>query len=175
MDFPNGSDGKESAYNAGGMGLIPGSGISPGEGNGNLLWWSCLENLIDRGAWQATVSGIAKRQTWLSEHTHTDFINAVKQMSSCTIYEYVPLQVEYEYFLHLFKPAKWAISVSLTIFKSNSLWNFVMNHAFSISPFVLHLWIWHYLPLSKAKQTSLGLERCIWKDEEWFCSFWQTL
>ena len=54
-----GSDGKESACNAGDLGLIPGSGRSPGEGNGNpLLQYSCLENPMDRVAWQATVHGV---------------------------------------------------------------------------------------------------------------------
>ena len=43
--------GKESAYNVGDLGLIPGSGRSPGEGNGNLLQYACLENSMDRGAW----------------------------------------------------------------------------------------------------------------------------
>ena len=51
--FPDGSDGKESAYNVGGLGLIPGAGRSPGEGHGNPLQYSCLENPIDRGAWQS--------------------------------------------------------------------------------------------------------------------------
>ena len=51
LDFPGGSDGKASAYNAGDLGLIPGLGRSPGEGNGNPLQYSCLENLMDRGAW----------------------------------------------------------------------------------------------------------------------------
>ena len=55
--------GKESAYNTGDSGLIPGSGRSPGEGNGNPLQYSCLENSMDRGAWQATVHGEAKSQT----------------------------------------------------------------------------------------------------------------
>ena len=49
-DFPGGSDGKASVYNAGDLGLIPGSGRSPGEGNGNLLQYYCLENPMDRGA-----------------------------------------------------------------------------------------------------------------------------
>ena len=61
--FLGGSDGKESACNAGDLGLIPGSGRSPGEGNGNLLQYSCLENPMDRGAWSATVHGVAKSQT----------------------------------------------------------------------------------------------------------------
>ena len=56
MGFPGGSDGKESAYSAGGLGSIPGSGRSPGEGNGYPLQCSCLENPMDRGAWQAIVS-----------------------------------------------------------------------------------------------------------------------
>ena len=53
--FPGGSDGKEYACNAGDPGLIPGSGRSPGEGNGNPLLYSCLENSMDQGAWRATV------------------------------------------------------------------------------------------------------------------------
>ena len=51
MDFPGGSDGKASVYNVGGLGLIPGSGRFPGEGNGNSLQYSCLENPMDGGAW----------------------------------------------------------------------------------------------------------------------------
>ena len=51
LDFPGGSDGKASAYNVGGPGLIPGLGRSPGEGNGNPLQYSCLENPMDGGAW----------------------------------------------------------------------------------------------------------------------------
>ena len=49
--FPGGSDGKASACSVGDLGLIPGSGRSPGEGNGNLLQYSCLENSMDGGAW----------------------------------------------------------------------------------------------------------------------------
>ena len=55
MGFPGGSDGKESACDVGDLGLIPGSGRSPGEGIGCPLQDSCLENSMDRGAWQATV------------------------------------------------------------------------------------------------------------------------
>ena len=51
--FSSGSDGKESACNTGDQGSIPGSGRSPGEGNGNPLQYSCLENPMDRGDWQA--------------------------------------------------------------------------------------------------------------------------
>ena len=59
-DFPGGSDGIESACNAGDLGSIPGSGRSPGEGNDNPLQYSCLENPMDRGVWWATVYGVAK-------------------------------------------------------------------------------------------------------------------
>ena len=65
MGFPGGSDGKESTCNAGDPGSIPGLGGSPGEGNGNPLQYSCLENPMDRGAWQATVHGVAKSQAQL--------------------------------------------------------------------------------------------------------------
>ena len=70
-DFPGGSDGKASAYSAGDLGLIPGSGRSPGEGNGNPLQYSCLENPMDGGAWLATVHGVAKSQTRLNDFTHS--------------------------------------------------------------------------------------------------------
>ena len=62
MVFPGDSEAKASACNAGDLGLIPGSGSSPGEGNGNPLQYSCLENPMDRGAWWATVHGVTKSQ-----------------------------------------------------------------------------------------------------------------
>ena len=62
-DFLGGSDSKVSAYSAGDPGSIPGLGRSPGEGNGNPLQYSCLENLMDGGAWQATAHGVAKSRT----------------------------------------------------------------------------------------------------------------
>ena len=61
--FRSGPVGKESAYNTGDPGSIPGLGRSPGEGNGNPLHCSCLENPMDIGAWQATVQSIAQSQT----------------------------------------------------------------------------------------------------------------
>ena len=61
--FPGGSDGKESACNAGDPGSIPGSGRSPGEVNGYPLQYSCLENPMDRRAWQATVHWVTKSWT----------------------------------------------------------------------------------------------------------------
>ena len=67
--FSGGSDSKTSAYNAGDLGSVPELGRSPGEGNGNPLQYSCLENPMDGGAWQATVHGVAKSQTQLSDFT----------------------------------------------------------------------------------------------------------
>ena len=80
LGFAGGSGGKESACNAGDPGSILGSGRSPWEGTGNLLQYSCLENAMDRGTWQAIVHGVAKNWTWLSDshthtHTHTHFIH----------------------------------------------------------------------------------------------------
>ena len=63
MGFPGGSDGKESACNEGGLGSVPGSGRSSGEGNGKALQYSCLENPMDRGILWATVHGVEKSQT----------------------------------------------------------------------------------------------------------------
>ena len=79
--FPDGSAGEETACNVGDTSLIPKLGRSAREGNGNPLQYSCLENSMDRGAWQATVLGVTKSQTGLSStstrsmhiytHTHT--------------------------------------------------------------------------------------------------------
>ena len=63
MGFPGGLDSKEPACDSGDVGSIPGSGRSPGEGNGNPLQYSCLENSMNRGAWQAIVHGVSK--SWL--------------------------------------------------------------------------------------------------------------
>ena len=60
---------KASAYNVGDLGSIPGSGRSPGGGHGNPLQYSCLENPMDRGAWWATVHGVAKSWTRLKQLT----------------------------------------------------------------------------------------------------------
>ena len=69
--FPGGSDGRESARYAGDPGLIPRSGRPPGGGHSNPLQYSCLENPMDRGAWWATVHGVAQSRTRLSDsHLH---------------------------------------------------------------------------------------------------------
>ena len=67
LDFPCGSGGKVSAYNAGDPGSIPGLGRPPGEGNGHPLQYSCLENPMDRRAWRAVVHQVAESQTRLSD------------------------------------------------------------------------------------------------------------
>ena len=65
--LPGGSDGKESACNARNWSSVPGVGRSPGEGNGSPPQYSCLEKSMDRGAWRATVHGLAKSQTQLND------------------------------------------------------------------------------------------------------------
>ena len=79
--FPGDSVGKESTCKAGGSGSIPGSGRSPGEGNGNSLQYSWLGNPRDREAWWATVHGVTKSQTrleWLTQHNSTLLQNRSK-------------------------------------------------------------------------------------------------
>ena len=74
--FPGGSDSKESACNGGDPGLIPGLRRSPGEGKGYSLQYYCLENCMDRGVWQATVHGVSKSQTQLSDqHVRVHFMS----------------------------------------------------------------------------------------------------
>ena len=67
MGFPHGSVVKNPPANAGDTGLIPGLGRSPGRGNGNQFQYSCLQNPMGRGAWSATVHGVAKSWTLLSD------------------------------------------------------------------------------------------------------------
>ena len=78
--LPGGSHSEESACNAGDLGLIPESGRSPGEGNGNPLQYSCLENPNDRGAWQATVHGVAKSWIRLGNFTFFLFLSLKTQL-----------------------------------------------------------------------------------------------
>ena len=78
--FPGGSDGKASAYNAGDLGSIPGLGRSPGKGNSNPLQYSCLENPMDGRAWWATVPGVAKSWTRLSDFAF--FLSLSKKVNS---------------------------------------------------------------------------------------------
>jgi len=80
--FPGGSEVNASACNAGDLGLIPGSGRSPGEGNGNPLQYSCLENPKDGEAWWATVHGVTKSWTRLSDFTHFHLTDGLGQIVS---------------------------------------------------------------------------------------------
>ena len=96
-----GSDGKASAYHAGDLGSIPGWGRSCGEGNGNPLQSSCLENPMDRGAWWATVHGVAKSQTRLSDFTS---LHTFKKFFSIMVYHkiinIVPCAIQEELVVH---------------------------------------------------------------------------
>ena len=87
MSFPGGSDGEEYACNAGDSGLIPGSERSPGEGNGNPLQYSCLENPMDRGAWQPRVHGLTKSHTplTLSLLRTTTSLHSIFKVFSCAV------------------------------------------------------------------------------------------
>ena len=98
--FPGSSDSKESTCNAGDLGFIPGSKKkTPGEGNGNPLQYSCMENPLDRGAWQATVYSIAKNWTWLSNWT----TSTVKEMldSEYFLFATLNLIIDYPYVMDI--------------------------------------------------------------------------
>ena len=79
MGFPGGSEVKASACNVGDPGSIPGSGRSPGEGNGNPLQYSYLENPMDGRAWKTTVHGVAKSWTRLSDFTSLHFMSCLEE------------------------------------------------------------------------------------------------
>ena len=81
--FPGGSDRKEFPCNAGDLGLSPGSGRSPGEGDGNPLQYSCLENPMDKGGWRASVHRVAKRQTGLSDYHFHLCVEVKRSGRSC--------------------------------------------------------------------------------------------
>ena len=90
-DCQGGSDGKESACNAGNLGSILGSGRSQGGGDDNPFQYSCLENPMDRGSWQATVHGVAKSWTRLGNFHFTSNIVTICHIHSCySIINYIP-------------------------------------------------------------------------------------
>ena len=108
-DFPGGSEGKASVYNVGDPGLSPGLGRSLGEGNGNPLQHYCLENPMDRGAWQAAVCGVTKSRTRLSDFNSLHFTSELgkgKQVWSCQLQNWPqPLSLTLKSSLSSFPPA----------------------------------------------------------------------
>ena len=93
LGFPGGSDSKESACDAGGPDLISGSGKSPGEGTGNPLQYSCLENSMDRGAWWATVWSIGLQRVGHNEVTNTFTFN--RNSNNVSYYNFFSLNSNY--------------------------------------------------------------------------------
>ena len=90
QDFPGGSDDKESACNVGDLGSNPGLGRSPGEGNSCLLQYSYLENSMDRGAWWATVRGVAESRTKLSDfHIYVSCLQCLSLLALCVILNFL--------------------------------------------------------------------------------------
>ena len=88
ISFPGDSDGKESAYDVGDLGSVSGSGRSSGEGHGNPFQYSCLENSMDRGAWQATVHGVSKELDTTELLTHCTkhcWISNVEHLFMCLL------------------------------------------------------------------------------------------
>ena len=93
--FPCSSAGKESAYNAGDLGLIPELGRCPKEGNGNLLQLSYLGNPMDRGVWQATAHGVTKSRTQLSDYRFRAlfFVPFIHHFSNCILNKNISLSL----------------------------------------------------------------------------------
>ena len=122
--FPDGSEGKESACNVGDLSLIAGLGRSPGEENGNPVQYSCLENSMDGGIWQATVHGVTKRSD-RTEQLHFHFLCA-RSLQSCltlcdpwTVAHQAPLSMGFsrqEYWSGLWLPSHFPIS-SVILFR----------------------------------------------------------
>ena len=98
MGFPGGSNGKESACNVGDVGSIPESERSPGKGNGYPLQYSCLENSKDRGAWWATVHGVAESQIRLSDfHFHIYTYTYANTHACNSLLDFLPIHVTTEH------------------------------------------------------------------------------
>ena len=124
--IPGSLDCKAFAYNARDLGLIPGSGRSPGEGNGNPLQYSCLGNPTDWGAWWATVHGVAKSRTRLSNFTFTFFHFPLPQTRHPGTHKYGEslgsvFQIETVYNVKKYFPLLWW-SVSLLWGRSDLRW-----------------------------------------------------
>ena len=103
QSLPGGSGGKESACNVGDPGMIPRSRRSPREGNGNPLQYSCLENSIDRGTWQATVHGVIKSPTRLTTiYTHIYTYIHIYIHVYIYIYTYIHKCIYIHIYMHIY-------------------------------------------------------------------------
>ena len=122
LGFPSDSDGKESTHNAGNLGSIPVLGRSPEEGNGYPLQYSCLVNSMDRGAWWATVHGVAKSRTRLSDFTSLHFFTFCHKSAVICISEVIdktaklPLSFRLALPFHNISPCLLLNLLPLTIF-----------------------------------------------------------
>ena len=141
--FPGSSDGKESPFNAGDLGSTPGLGRSPGEGNGNPLQYSCLENPMDRGAWRATVHRITEWHNWVTltsfSYLYRSFLvwcNPVCLFCFwCQIQKFIAKADLEE--LILFFCRSFMVSVSLIFLKSQPFASFILSISFLFSiPFI---------------------------------------
>ena len=108
--FPGGSVVKNLPTNAGDWGSIPGSERSPGEGNGNPIQYSCLENSMDRGAWWAIVHGVTKSQRELSRHACKYYYGTME----CVDHEALCIQCKgiifiLKFYFSIFKGLKWPL------------------------------------------------------------------
>ena len=146
LQVPGGSEVKASTCNAGDLGLIPGSGRSPGEGNGNPLQYSCLENPMDGGACRATVHGVAKSRTRLTDFTFT-------------------FQVFLEFLLLHSSPLSW---------KGHLFWLLVLRGLIGLQrtiqlQLLQHYWLGHRLGLPWYWMVCFGNE------QRSFCRFWDCI
>ena len=134
LSFPCGSDGKESACNVGDSGSIPGLGRSPGEGNGNPLQYSCLENSVDRGAWRAAVHRVTESATseWLTlsdSNAHLPFLYPCLGVFSLLQWRLCLFLLSYTNELGLFCLA--LITILILIFTCAS-WRVIFMHCLCI-------------------------------------------
>ena len=143
------SDYKGSACNAGDPGSIPGSGRSPGDGNGNPLEYSCLENSMDRGAWQATVHGVTKSQTRLS-NWHTHYLSSAFPFVcwilflSLFLLKLLPLPARHQFFL-LYQPFPSALKHAATSYMWKVHPDLLSLSRYSSSPFYSKIFQQNYL------------------------------
>ena len=101
-DLPYRSDGKESACNAGDPGSTPGLGRSSGEGNGNSLQYSCLENPMDRGTWWAAVQGVTKSWTRLNDYYYYPHLNNSVLFLVCLILPFITMAIHWNFLKNYF-------------------------------------------------------------------------